>query len=86
MTDERLKELNVLHKAIEQVREDINAIENGPYGAQAHHLNLCAVYQNDPATDYILTISEDSYPKLRDLILKFLKETLAELEKEFEEG
>ena len=86
MTEERLDKLNDLHKAINEVRDDIRAIEKGPYGVQPSQFQLHAVYTNDPATDYILTISENSYPELRDLMLNYLKERLTELEKEFGEG
>ena len=86
MTDERLKELNALHDKIEQVKSDIHAIEGGPYGVTPSSLELRAVYTNDPSTDYILTISEDNYPELKDLILTHLYDELARLEKEFEEG
>lgn len=86
MTDERLKELNALHDKIEQAKSDIRAIEGGPYGVAPSNLELRAVYTNDPSTDYILTISEDNYPELKDLMLTYLNDELAKLEKEFKEG
>lgn len=86
MTREKLEKLNAMSSRIDQIRKDIDAIENGPYGVPAHHLDLRAVYQNDPNTDYILTVSEESYPELRKVILSALKGKLWALEREFEEA
>lgn len=86
MTRERLEELNSVRDLIDQLRKDIDAIENGPYGTPYHHLEISAGYPNDLATDHILTISEDEYPELKRIILSALKGKLLALERELEEA
>ena len=96
MTNKRLEELNGLKKQIEDLKEHIVSMENLNYD----YFELNGRYKGDANADFILTFNNmeqhdlnpltDFHPLvcdgLEEVIISFLKEKLARLEKEFEEA
>lgn len=95
MTNKRLEELNGLKKQIEDLKEHINSMN-----LNYDYFELNGRYKGDANADFILTFNNTeqhalnpltkSHPLvcdgLKEVIISFLEEKLAKLEKEFEEA
>lgn len=95
MTNKRLEELNNLKQQIANLKEHIDSM-----GLNYDYFELSGRYSGDKNADFILTFNNmekhDLHPLtditplvcdgLQKVIISFLKEKLAKLEKEFEEA
>lgn len=95
MTNKRLEELNNLKQQIADLKEHIDSM-----GLNYDYFELSGRYSGDENADFILTFNNteqhDLHPLtemhplacdgLQEVIVSFLEEKLAKLEKEFEEA
>lgn len=82
MTNERLKELTDIMTDIMNLKQYLDDLENGCYD----YFELRGRYAGDRNSDLILSFSKSEEIGLKEEIIKFLKEKLTRLEKEFEEA
>lgn len=96
MTKERLEELKSIKDEIDALKEYLDHIEWADYD----YFEISGVYKNDTNRDHLCMFNNMEkralYPLtayerltcdgLQEAIIKFLKEKLAKLEKEFEEA
>lgn len=96
MTNERLEELNVIKEQIADLKEYIDTLN----GINYDYFELNGRYKGDRNADFIFSFNNmekhDLHPLtditplacdgLQEVIISFLKEKLARLEKEFEEA
>lgn len=96
MTNERLDELKSLKDEIDALKVYLDSFE----GADFDYFEISGVYKNDTNRDYLCMFNNmekhalhplTAYERLtcdglQEVIIKFLKEKLSRLEKEFEEA